>query len=41
MDTASGKAGTARKEFSRMLEDCKAHKMLAGSYKKEYLIANS
>lgn len=25
MDTASGKAGTARKEFARMLEDCKAH----------------
>ncbi|MBP9001295.1 MAG: recombinase family protein [Lachnospiraceae bacterium] len=27
MDTASGKAGTARKEFARMLEDCKAHKI--------------
>ena len=27
MDTASGKAGTARKEFTRMLEDCKAHKI--------------
>lgn len=25
MDTASGKAGAARKEFSRMLVDCKAH----------------
>lgn len=23
MDTASGKSGTARKEFTRMLEDCK------------------
>ncbi len=27
MDVASGKAGTARKEFTRMLEDCKAHKI--------------
>lgn len=27
MDTASGKEGTARKEFARMLEDCKAHKI--------------
>ncbi|MDD3415946.1 MAG: recombinase family protein [Lachnospiraceae bacterium] len=27
MDVASGKAGTARKEFARMLEDCKAHKI--------------
>ncbi|KUO53600.1 MAG: resolvase [Desulfitibacter sp. BRH_c19] len=27
MDTASGKSGTARKEFARMLEDCKAHKI--------------
>lgn len=27
MDTASGKAGTARKEFARMFEDCKAHKI--------------
>ncbi|WP_373844981.1 recombinase family protein [Clostridium sp.] len=27
MDTAPGKAGTARKEFTRMIEDCKAHKI--------------
>ena len=27
MDIASGKSGTARKEFARMLEDCKAHKI--------------
>ena len=27
MDTASGKSGTARKEFTRMLEDCKVHKI--------------
>lgn len=27
MDTASGKAGTERKEFTRMLEDCKTHKI--------------
>ena len=27
MDTASGKSGTARKDFTRMLDDCKAHKI--------------
>lgn len=26
MDIASGKTGSSRKEFSRMLEDCNSHK---------------
>lgn len=27
MEVASGKSGSSRKEFARMLEDCKGHKI--------------